>query len=129
MDCDATDIGKGKKKGLDKVPFAHMASERIFVYFVMEVVFLSTRNRNALVRSITREREKGIGQSTIVHMARKSLFMYFVVVVRCAKPHTVLSEETLSMLDTVGIALPICFRISLLYGIFERRRPLLQLFL
>ncbi len=33
------------------------------------------------------------------------------------------------MMDTVGFALPICFRINLLYVIIGRRRTLLQLFL
>ncbi len=38
-------------------------------------------------------------------------------------------KKTLGMMDTAGIALPICFRISLLYVTFERRRTLLQIFL
>ncbi len=65
----------------------------------------------------------------IVSMGNKNSIARIVVVVGCAKPHTVLPIKIRNMMDTVGIALPICFRISLLYGIIGRRRPLLQLFL
>ncbi len=142
-----------------------MASKRNFAYFVKEMVFVSTRQVNALVLSIKKEREKWIMQRTIVSMERANMgagnvvdvianmekgnltagrgvevdvfvsmgnikrIAGVVVVVRCARPHTVLPIKIANMMDTVGIALPICFRISLLYVIFGRRRTLLQLFL
>ncbi len=52
MDCGTTDIGKGKKTGITQSTIVHMASERLIVYFVVEMAFVSTRNRNTLVRIV-----------------------------------------------------------------------------
>ncbi len=91
MDCCTTDIEKGKRKGVTQSPIVHMARKSLFVYLVVEMGFVSIRELNSLAR--------------------------IVMVDSCAKPHTVLPEKIRNMMDTVGIALPICFRIRLLHGI------------
>ncbi len=58
---------------------------------------------------------RGVEVDAIVSMGKKKGIARIVMVTRCAKPHTVLPKKNLSMMDTVGIALPICFWISLLY--------------
>ncbi len=63
MDCGATDTGMAKK-GIGQSTIAHMASESLFVYFVMEMAFVYMRNVNT--------------------------FAGIVMVVGCAKPHTAL---------------------------------------
>ncbi len=60
---------------------------------------------------------RGVEVDAIVSMEKKKGIAKIVVVVRCAKPRIVLSEKIPNVMDTVGIALPICFRIRLLHGI------------
>ncbi len=68
-----------KNKGITQSTIAHMASRSNIVYFVMEMGFVSTRNRNTLVLSVTKERIRRFTSGRIAHMARKSLFVYFVM--------------------------------------------------
>ncbi len=89
----------GRGKGITESPIVHMESKSLFVYLVVERTFVCIRKINRLAR--------------------------IVVVARCAKPHTVLRLKSLSMMDTVGNALPISIRISLLYVPIGRRRRLL----
>ncbi len=104
--------GREKDKGITQSTIAHMASERLIVNFVVEMAFVSTRNRNTLVRSVINEREKRIMQRTIVHMGKtntsagrdvevdiiasmgkKKGIARIVVVMRCAKPYIILPKK------------------------------------
>ncbi len=60
---------------------------------------------------------EGCGDGNFRKHGKQKKIAGIVVAVRCANPHTVLPIKIRNMMDTVGIALPICFRISLLYGI------------
>ncbi len=57
----------------------------------------------------------GCGGGRCDHGKQKSIAKA-VMVESCAKPHTVLPEKTLSMMDTVSFAMSISFRIRLLHG-------------
>ncbi|MCP4270093.1 MAG: hypothetical protein GY777_31715 [Candidatus Brocadiaceae bacterium] len=61
----------------------------------------------------------------IVHMGKKKGVVRIVMEDSSAKPHTVLPEKIPDIMDTVGFALPICFRISLWYGGIGQMRTLL----
>ncbi|MCP4318494.1 MAG: hypothetical protein GY789_21365 [Hyphomicrobiales bacterium] len=108
--------GREKEKGITQSPIVHMARKSLFVYLVMEMAFVSIREVNTLVR--------GVKVAPPVSMGNIKGFAGIVMVVHCAKPHTVLPPKIRNMMATVGIALPIFFRIRLLYGIIGQRRPL-----